>query len=152
MTTIYGRLKKQKKKEWGTDPEFVQLNPALNAWLSDLPGDLSLSFSPDGSPPWLSSPFIGNLHSYYHLSVILLYRPQLAFLDPNGTDGQYKHHMKICLSSAKALCKCQEAVLGSYGLTGLQCMQRGFSFSVYCGLACIVLHLVGSHWKDFRTK
>ncbi|EGY17285.1 uncharacterized protein VDAG_00967 [Verticillium dahliae VdLs.17] len=142
MNTVYGRLRKT-KKDWGVDPDFVQLNPSLNSWLNDLPGDLSVTFPPDGSAPWLSSPFIGNLHSYYYLAQILLHRPQLAFLDPNGADGQWKHHMMICYNSAKALCRLQEAVVNSFGFTGLQCMQRGFSFTIYCGLTCIVLHLVG---------
>ncbi|KAG7132133.1 Cutinase transcription factor 1 alpha like protein [Verticillium longisporum] len=141
MNTVYGRLRKT-KKDWGVDPDFVQLNPSLNSWLNDLPGDLSVTFPPDGSAPWLSSPFIGNLHSYYYLAQILLHRPQLAFLDPNGADGQWKHHMMICYNSAKALCRLQEAVVNSFGFTGLQCMQRGFSFTIYCGLTCIVLHLV----------
>ncbi|OLN82859.1 Cutinase transcription factor 1 alpha 3 [Colletotrichum chlorophyti] len=142
MNTAYGRLKKKKTKDWGVDPEFVQLNPALNAWLNDLPADLSVTFPPDGSPPWLSSPYIGNLHSYYYLTLILLHRPQLNFLDPNAPDGQWKQHMMICYSAAKALCRLQEAVLNNFGLPGLQCMLRGFSFTVYCGLCCIVLHLV----------
>ncbi|KAL9947397.1 hypothetical protein ACHAPS_004625 [Verticillium nonalfalfae] len=141
MNTVYGRLRKT-KKDWGVDPDFVQLNPSLNSWLNDLPGDLSVTFPPDGSAPWLSSPFIGNLHSYYYLAQILLHRPQLAFLDPNGADGQWKHHMMICYNSAKALCRLQEAVVNTFGFTGLQCMQRGFSFTIYCGLTCIVLHLV----------
>ncbi|KAJ0321237.1 hypothetical protein COL5a_009292 [Colletotrichum fioriniae] len=110
MNTAYGHLKKKKTKDWGVDPEFVQLNPALNAWLNDLPADLSVTFPPDGSPPWLSSPYIGNLHSYYYLTLILLHRPQLNFLDPNAQDGQWKQHMMICYSSAKALCRLQEAV------------------------------------------
>jgi hypothetical protein len=140
MNTVYARIKK--KKEWGIDPDFIQLNPTLNAWLSDLPSDLAVTFNPDGSAPWLSSPFIGNLHSYYYLTLILLHRPQLAFLGNNGIDGQWKQHMMICYQSAKALCRLQEGVLNSFGLTGMQCMQRGFSFTVYCGLSCIVLHLV----------
>ncbi|TQN75009.1 Nitrogen assimilation transcription factor nit-4 [Colletotrichum shisoi] len=130
MNTAYGRLKKKKTKDWGVDPEFVQLNPALNSWLNDLPADLSVTFPPDGSPPWLSSPYIGNLHSYYYLTLILLHRPQLSFLDPNGQDGQWKQHMMICYSAAKALCRLQEAVLNSFGFPGLQCMLRGFSFTV----------------------
>ncbi|KAF4917514.1 Activator of stress genes 1 [Colletotrichum viniferum] len=142
MNSTYGRLKKKKTKDWGVDPEFVQLNPALQSWMSDLPADLSVTFPPDGSPPWLSSPYIGNLHSYYYLTLILLHRPQLNFLDPNSTDGQWKQHMMICYSAAKALCRLQEAVLNNFGFSGLQCMLRGFSFTVYCGLCCIVLHLV----------
>jgi hypothetical protein len=142
MNTVYARIKK--KKEWGIDPEFLQLYPSITAWLGELPADLSVTFPSDGSPPWLSSPFVGNLHSYYYLTLILLHRPQLGFLDPNGADGQWRRIIMICNRSARSLCRLQEAVLNTSGLTGLQCMQRGFSFTVYCGLSCIVLHLVSS--------
>lgn len=137
---VYARIKK--KKEWGIDPEFVRLNPSFNAWLAELPNDLSIDFPPDGSPAWVPSSFIGNIHSYYYLSMILLHRPQLKFLPPGGPDGQWKHHMSICYSSAKLLCRLQEGILQNYGLMGLQSMQRGINFTIYCVLSCIVLHLV----------
>lgn len=140
MNNVYGRIKR--RKDWGIDPEFVQLNPSMNSWLSDLPADLSVTFPPDGSPPWLPSHFIGNLHSYYYLAVLMLHRPQLNFLDPNGPDGQWKSHMVLCLSSAKLLCRLEEAMLQSFGLSGLQCMQRGISFTIYAILTCIPLYLV----------
>ncbi|KAI0126893.1 hypothetical protein BJ170DRAFT_724536 [Xylariales sp. AK1849] len=140
MNRVYSRIKG--RKDWGIDPEFVQLNPSLNSWLSDLPADLSITFAPDGSPPWLPSHFIGNLHSYYYLAVIMLHRPQLTFLDPTNQDGQWKSHMVLCYSSAKLLCRLQEAMLQSFGLSGLQCMQRGISFTIYALLTCTVIHLV----------
>lgn len=87
--------------------------------------------------------FLGNMHAYYYLALILFHRPQLSFLDPNAPDGRWKRHMMICYSSAKALCRLQEATYDTFGLMGLQCMQRGYSFSLYAGLSCIVLHLVG---------
>ncbi|KAI1761816.1 hypothetical protein GGR53DRAFT_533201 [Hypoxylon sp. FL1150] len=137
---VYSRIKR--KKDWGIDPELVQLNPMITGWISDLPPDLRITFPPDGSPPWLPSHFIGNTHSYYYLSVIILHRPQLSFLEPLGADGQWKSHMLLCYSSAKALCRLQESMLQSFGLSGLQCMQRGISFTIYAILSCIVLHLV----------
>ncbi|ORY57169.1 uncharacterized protein BCR38DRAFT_490148 [Pseudomassariella vexata] len=140
MNSVYSRIKR--RKDWGIDPEFVQLNPSLNAWLSDLPADLSITFPPDNSPPWLPSHYIGNLHSYYYLALILLHRPQLTFLEPTSPDGQWKSHMILCYNSAKLLCRTQESMLQSYGLSGLQCMQRGISFTIYAILSCIVLHLV----------
>ncbi|KAF7559317.1 hypothetical protein G7046_g4836 [Stylonectria norvegica] len=140
MSKVYARLRRQ--KDWGIDPEFLQLSHSVNAWLSEVPSDLAISFPPDGSPPWIPSHLIGNMHSYYHLSLILCHRPQLSFLDPNAPDGQWKHQMMICYGAAKALCRLQEATLNTFGLTGLQSMQRGFSFTVYAGLSCIVLHLV----------
>ncbi|KAI3318526.1 hypothetical protein HD806DRAFT_540140 [Xylariaceae sp. AK1471] len=140
MNTAYMKVKK--RKDWGLDPEFVQLNPQLRAWLSELPPDMSITFPRDGSPPWLPSHFVGNIHSYYYLATILLHRPQLTFLEPMGVDGQWKQHMLISYASAKALCRLQESMLQSFGLSGLQCMQRGISFTIYGVLSCIVLHLV----------
>jgi hypothetical protein len=140
MSKVYTRLRR--RKDWGVDPEFQQLGQSFNTWLTELPPDLAISFPQDGSPPWIPSHFIGNMHGYYYLALILFHRPILSFLDPNAPDGQWKRHMMICYSSSKALCRVQEATLNTFGLTGLQCMQRGFSFSLYAGLSCIVIHLV----------
>lgn len=150
MARTYGKLKKS--KEWGIDPQFVQLDPSLDAWLSSLPADLTVSYPSDGSPPWLPSAFVGNLHSYYYLSIILFNRPQLAVLSPTAPGGQWKHHMMVSYNAAKTLCRLQEAVMGSFGLNGLQCMQRGINFTIYVVLSCIVLHLVcRSHRAWFRV-
>lgn len=140
MNNVYARIKK--KKDWGIDPSFVQLNPSFESWMNDLPADLQVTFPPDGTPPWIPSHFIGNLHSYYYLSIIMLHRPQLTFMEPTGMDGGWKHHMMICYSSAKLLCRLQESILQSFGLTGLLSMQRGINFTIYCILTCTVLHLV----------
>ncbi|KAK1757401.1 hypothetical protein QBC47DRAFT_399742 [Echria macrotheca] len=142
MTVTYGRLKRLKNKDWGIDPEFVQISPALDAWLAELPADMTVNYPPDGSPPWLPSAFIGNLHSYFYLSIILFNRPQLAFMTPSNPGGQWKHHMLVSYNAAKMLCRLQESVMASFGLLGLQCMQRGINFTIYAVLACIVLHLV----------
>lgn len=142
MNNIYSRIKK--KKEWGIDPDLVQLNPTFESWMNDLPADLQITFPSDGSPPWLPSPFIGNMHSYYYLSIIMLHRPQFTSMEPTNIilDGQWKHHMMTCYWSAKSLCRLQEAILQSFGMTGLLCMQRGIDFTIYCILTCTVLHLV----------
>lgn len=150
MNRVYSRI--YKHKDWGCDPDFVEINPEASAWLNDLPADLSVDYPSDGSPPWLASAFIGNLHSYYHLSVILLHRPQLTHHEPTGTDGAWKHHMMLCYNSAKTLCRLQEAVLQSYGLNALQCMQRGINFTLYCILSCIVLHLVSPAHLGFKIS
>ncbi|KAI0410073.1 fungal-specific transcription factor domain-containing protein [Xylaria palmicola] len=140
MNATYVKVKR--KKDWGLEPEFVQLNPELRSWLSELPQHMAVTFPLNGSPPWLPSHYIGNVHSYYHLATILLHRPQLTFLEPMSIDGQWKSHMMISYASAKALCRLQESMLQSFGLSGLQCMQRGISFTIYGVLSCIVLHLV----------
>ncbi|MBE3047276.1 fungal specific transcription factor domain-containing protein [Candidatus Bathyarchaeota archaeon] len=142
MNSVYSRIKR--RKDWGIDPEFVQLNPSLSSWLAELPADLSVTFPPDTAPPWIPSAFVGNLHAYHYLTFILLHRPQLAFCDPSGVDGKWKHHMMICYSSAKAICRLQEAVLDTFGPGGLGSMLRGFSFPIYCALSCVVLHLVST--------
>jgi hypothetical protein len=142
LSHAYALLKKQRRKEWGLDPKVQQLNQDFSHFLRDLPSNLGVDFPRDGSPPWLQSAFAGNLNSYYHLTVILLHRPQLNFLDSNSPDGLWLSHMITAYDSAKALCRLQEALVTQYGLTGLQAMQRGFSFTVYAGLSCIVLHLV----------
>jgi hypothetical protein len=53
MNNVYSRIKK--KKEWGIDPDFVQLNPSFESWMNDLPGDLQITFPPDGSPHIITS-------------------------------------------------------------------------------------------------
>lgn len=138
MNTVYGRIKKN--KAWALDPEFTKFNPMFSSWIAELPQDLQITFPEDGSPPWLPSHFIGNLHSYYYLSIIMLHRPQLSFMD--SSTAEWREHMLICYSSAKTLCRIQEAVLQAFGLTGLLCMQRGINFTIYCVLTCAVLHLV----------
>ncbi|KAK4170327.1 hypothetical protein QBC43DRAFT_4009 [Cladorrhinum sp. PSN259] len=140
MVAVYGRLKRS--KEWGIDPAFVQISPSIDSWLTELPADLAVNYPADGSPPWLPSAYVGNMHSYYYLSIILFNRPQLAFLSPTAVGGQWKHHMLVSYNAAKMLCRLQEAVMGTFGLNGLLCMQRGINFTIYAVLACIVLHLV----------
>ncbi|KJZ76979.1 hypothetical protein HIM_03856 [Hirsutella minnesotensis 3608] len=140
MSNVYTKIKR--KKDWGMDPEFQQLSQSISSFLSDLPPDMSITFPPDSSSPWIPSPFLGNLHSYYYLVLILYHRPVLSFLDPTANEAEWKHHMMICYNAARALCRLQEGTLQTFGLAGLQAMQRGFSFTVYAGLSCMVLHLV----------
>ncbi|KAI9812464.1 MAG: hypothetical protein M1827_004695 [Pycnora praestabilis] len=139
---IEAYVKVKQKKDWAMDPHFVQLNPSFSAWLNDLPPDLQVAYPMDGSPPWIPSHFVGNLHSYYHLSILFCYRPQLAISDSFAVDGRWKQYMVICYSSAKSLCKLQEAILQNFGLPGLLCMQRGINFTIYAILTATMLHLV----------
>ncbi|OAQ98152.1 hypothetical protein LLEC1_01503 [Akanthomyces lecanii] len=140
MSTTYARLRK--RKDWGIDPEFQELDKTITAYIGDLPADLAISFPADNSPPWLPSSFIGNLHSYHYLTIILYNRPQLSFLDPNVNRVAWKQHMLQSYNAAKCICRLQEGIISNFGLSGLQCMQRGFSFTVYAGLSCVVIHLV----------
>ncbi|KOS21494.1 hypothetical protein ESCO_005101 [Escovopsis weberi] len=139
MSRVYQKLKK--RQGWEIDPNFLQIERALDNMLSDLPADLCVNFPADGSPPWLPSALLGNVHSYHYLTVILFNRPLLSYLDPTNNEAEWKRHMMICYNAAKCLCRLQEAVLAAFGLAGLQNMQRGSSFTLYGGLSCIVLHL-----------
>ncbi len=143
MNRIYSRIKRN--KDWAVDPDFTRMTPLLHAWPNELPADLSVTFSQDGSPPWLPSAFIGNMHCYYYLSILLLHRPQLQLLTPSSPDGRWKHHMMVCYSSAKLICRLEEAILQGFGLSALQNMQRGINFTIYSVLTCILVHLVTSH-------
>ncbi|KAI9701629.1 MAG: hypothetical protein M1820_006400 [Bogoriella megaspora] len=140
---LYARLKK-KEKNWPLEADFIRHNQAFVNWTRSLPRDLQITFPPDGSVPWIPSHFIANLHCYQHLSIVMHHRPQLQFLMDydKSMDGSWKQHMFICYSSAKSICRLQEAILENYGLPGLLCMQRGINFAIYAILTCIILHLV----------
>ncbi|RSL71136.1 hypothetical protein CEP54_001526 [Fusarium duplospermum] len=151
MGKVYQNLRDRKR--WGIEPEFRGLGLKIDTWLAALPAELAMPIPQGGSLPCIQSHFIGNMHAHYHLTLILFNRPILSFLNPNVVDGLWKHHMMTCFSSAKTLCMLQEATLESFGLVGLQCMQRGFSFSLYSGLSCIIIYLIAmeSPSPDFDT-
>lgn len=142
ITDIYHKVKKQ--KDWGADPRFVQKNPLFADWLRNLPPDLQVSYPADGSPPWLPSHFVGNMHSHCHLAIILLHRPQLLASQSFAAGGDWRVHFSLCYSSAKSICLLQGAILERFGLSGLLYMQRGINFAIYCILTCTMLHLVSS--------
>lgn len=141
MTDTYHKIKKQ--KDWGADPKLAELNPLFTNWLRDLPPDFQIHYPADESPPWIPSHFIAHMHSHCHLGIILLHRPQLLASKSFAAGGDWKVHMALCYSSAKTLCKLQEAILRQYGQVGLLYMQRGISFGIYSILTCTMLHLVG---------
>ncbi|KAE8390669.1 hypothetical protein BDV23DRAFT_172129 [Aspergillus alliaceus] len=140
ITDIYHKIKRQ--KDWGANPKFVEKNPLFTDWLQSLPPDLQISYPPDGSPPWIPSHFVANMHSHCHLGIILLHRPQLLASKSFAAGGGWKMHMALCYSSAKYLCRLQEAILERFGLAGLLSMQRGINFAIYCIMTCTMLHLV----------
>ncbi|RAH70976.1 Zn(II)2Cys6 transcription factor [Aspergillus aculeatinus CBS 121060] len=140
IADIYHKIKKQ--KDWGANPKFVEKNPLFTDWLQSLPPDLQVNYPPDGSPPWIPSHFVGNMHSHCHLGIILLHRPQLLASKSFTAGGGWKMHMALCYSSAKYLCRLQEAILNRFGLSGLLFMQRGINFTIYTVLTCTMLHLV----------
>lgn len=128
-------------KDWMSDPEFVALETKLVNWVEGLPRDLKIDFPEDDTPPWLPSHFVGNMHTYYHLTVIMLHRPQLT-VSGAFADGSRKRHILISYRSAKAMCRLQEGIFQQFGLAGLMCMQRGINFVIYAVLTCALIHLV----------
>ena len=123
LTDTYAKIKKQ--KEWGANAGLMSLNPSFLKWREELPSDMVIHFPPDGSAPWLPSHFVGNVNCYYHLSIIMLHRPQLMCSSSFAAGGSWKQHMMLCYLSAKSLCRIQEGLLQSFGVNGLLCMQRG---------------------------
>ncbi|OAL66027.1 C6 finger domain-containing protein [Trichophyton rubrum] len=134
--------KVKKTKDWGANPQFARNNPLFEAWYNSLPPDLMVTYPPDGSPPWIPSHFLANMHSHFELAKIMLHRPQFVAASSFPAGGEWRHHFSICYSSAKAICRLQEALLSSFGVSGFLCMQRGINFSIYCILTSVMLHLV----------
>ena len=140
LNDIYRKLKA--KKDWGSDPEIVSLNPPAIQWLEDLPSDLRPTFTDEDAVPWLPSHFVGNMHCYYHLLIIMLHRPQLMSSSSFSAGGSWKQHMALCYSSAKTMCALQEGIRDTFGLPGFLCMLRGINFVIYAVLTCTMIHLV----------
>lgn len=151
----------KKKPDWDFKAEFANLNSTVSRWLEELPAEMQIHYPSDGSLPWLPSHFLGNMHCYYHLSVIMLHRPQLMNSSSFAAGGSWKQHMATCYSSAKNICRIQEALHQTFDIVGLTCMQRGMvtiltieavdakfnwkigvNFTIYCILTCTMLHLV----------
>jgi hypothetical protein len=141
-------IKLKKKKDWALDQEFVAYNKAFKKWPDELPSDFQLHLSPTGQVPHVPSHFLGNMHSHYHLAVIMLHRPQLKASESFGADSQWRYHMSVCYNSAKILCRLQEGILANFDLTGLLVMQRGINFTIYAILTCVMLHLVALSSPD----
>ena len=155
---VYKQIRKE--RDWHTHPLLTSLNPTFPRWLEELPADMQVHCPQDGSSPYLDSHYVGHLHCYYHLSIVMLHRPQLMSSDFSN-DASWKQQMTICYQSAKAICRLQEALFSSFGLEGFLFMQRGLlllevllegemlislgvNFAIYCILTCVMLHLVRS--------
>ncbi|PGH18510.1 hypothetical protein AJ80_04480 [Polytolypa hystricis UAMH7299] len=151
FTDAYHKVKRL--KDWGADPRFMVNNPLFSDFLASLPPDLQVTYPPDGSPPWLPTHFVGNLHCHFHLGIIMMHRPQLVASKSFTAGGEWRTHMTLCYSSAKTLCRLQEAILGSFGLNGLLYMLRGVNFTIYAILTCTMLHLIAitSPDPEFNT-
>ena len=146
ITEVSHRLKK--KKDWGADQELVAHNALFKRWPDELPKDLQVSLPPGSGIPSLPSHFLGNMHSHYQLALVMLHRPQLSASQSFANDSTWRHHMSVCYTSAKVLCRLQEGILAKFDLTGLLCMQRGINFTIYAILTCIMIHLIALSSPD----
>ncbi|KAI4086898.1 MAG: hypothetical protein LQ339_008984 [Xanthoria mediterranea] len=140
LNDTYGKVRRQ--KDWASDPKFTSLNPEAISWADDLPKDLQVEYPEGDAPPYLSNHFVGNMHCYYHLNVIMVHRPQLMSSRSFAAGGSWKKHMEVCYESSKKICRLQEAIYQTFGLSGLLCMQRGINFVIYTVLTCTMIHLV----------
>ena len=141
MHDLKGKAKGKPTSSWVNNPEFVNTCASQHGGSNSLPRDLQFDIPLEDEAPYLTSHFIGNMHSYFHLTTVMLYRPQLMH-SGNYADGSWKRHMSACYDSSKKMWKLQEAVLRTFGINGLLCMQRGINFVIYAVLTCTMVHLV----------
>lgn len=140
---IWQRMRRH-NPEWALDATFVSQNDVISHWYNGLPPDMQVRYTDEDSPPYLASDhFLANLHTYHHLIVMMQHRPQLQTL-LEKRDPRFKTHLDICNESASLICRLHEALYRDFGLHGLQFMQRGIGFTIYCVLTCIMMHLVSS--------
>ncbi|KAF1808719.1 hypothetical protein P152DRAFT_212646 [Eremomyces bilateralis CBS 781.70] len=131
---------RKRQKDWAVDPRFTAHNQVFSQWLHDLPQDLQIIYPQEPSLPWIPSTFVGHLHCYHYLSLIMHHRPQIDWLS-GVNDASWKQHFILCYNAAKTMCRISESIWEGHGLPGLVSMLRGISFTIYCTLTCIMLHL-----------
>ena len=139
---IYRDFRKKSGAAYCMEPQYIAVDTAYVKWHQTLPQDAKITVPKDGFEPWVSTPFLGNLHSYYYLSLIMHHRPQVHYLMEEVGGESYKRYMLICLNSAKILCRIQESMFRTLGPAGFEAMLRGMSFTIYALLTCTMLHLV----------
>ena len=142
QTNVIWQNMRRYKRDWALDPIFTRQNEVISTWAKGLPPDLQIHFTDDDSPPYLGGDhFVAYLHVYHRLIVIMQHRPQLQTL-LEQREQSFKEHLDICNEAAIQMCRVQEALFRDFGLHGLQFMQRGIGFTIYCVLTCMMMHLV----------
>lgn len=135
LTDVYVPIRK--KANWGQDPSLVALNNEIPKYLDELPSSLQIQYPADGSAPWLPDHYTGNMHCYYHLSVLLLRRPQLMAASNFGSStGEWRQHLTVCYTTAKMMCRIQESLYQNYGMNGLMSMVRGKTIIAFIICQC----------------
>ncbi|OAA56370.1 Transcription factor [Cordyceps fumosorosea ARSEF 2679] len=133
-----------------TETEFLRHKSTLEMWLNSLPARLALDRGSEGSCLNISSAFVGHLHAFYCLGLIMLNRVQLPLYNQHTANAQWLTHMLLCHAAAKEQCRLHEAIIQQFGLRGVQCMQRGANFTIYCMLLCVAVHLAALTSPDPR--
>ena len=142
QTNVLWQTIRRLKKDWALDPMFMRQNEVIPAWLTTLPPDMQISYPDDETPPYIGGDhYVTYMHMYHHLIIIMHHRPQLQTL-LEKRDPTFRTHLDICNEAATKICRLQEALLRDFGIHGLQFMQRGVNFIIYCILTCAMLHLV----------
>jgi hypothetical protein len=142
MNDVHAKLKQT--PNWRHDPEFLDCGPSLENWSYHIPPSLHIEVPMDLSIPMppLHSHFSANLQTYYNLAKIMLNRPALSFVKNFTPGGEWKEHLNICYTSAKAIVRLSEAVWEHYGMLGVKSMMRGVNFTIYAVLTCTMIHMV----------
>jgi hypothetical protein len=142
QTNVLWQKMRRHSPEWALDPMFVSQNEVIASWFRTLPTDMQIHYTDEETSPYLAGDhFVANLNIYHYLIVIMQHRPQLQTL-LEKRDPSFKAHLEVCTQAASLMCRVQEAVYRDFGLHGLQFMQRGIGFTIYCVLTCIMMHLV----------
>jgi hypothetical protein len=141
-TILVYRHLKRKDSSYAAHPNYTILDRKFDSWFAELPADLQIRIPENEYDAWEYSSFLGNLHSYHYLSIIMHYRPQFHYWVTQPTNDAWKRPLLICLEAAKKMCRIHESMLGTVGLIGFESMLRGMSYTIYAVLTCTSLQLV----------
>jgi hypothetical protein len=143
-TILAYRQVKTNDGSFAAQSNYTAIDQKFETWLTELPLDLQIRIPENEYDPWEYSAFLGNLHSYYYLSLIMHYRPQFHYWVTQPANDAWKRPLLICLEAAKKMCRIHESMLGTVGTLGFECMLRGMSYTIYAVLTCTSLQLVSN--------
>jgi hypothetical protein len=129
-------------EQYAVDLRYLELDMLYPHWLGDLPADLQIEIPSNPHDRWMRGAFLGNIHCYHYLSIIMHHRPTIHHIMNNVRNDSWKPYMIKCLDAAKKVCRIQESMLNTLGMASSIAMLRGISFAIYCLLTCAMLQLV----------
>ena len=140
---LYRKLR-PRGRSYAMDAEYNHMNTIYSDWLRTLPADLHIRIPESGTERWRYSAFLGLLHTYHQLGIIIHRRPALVYLMESapGELHLWKADLLQCIEAAKKTCRIQESMLATMGHSAFTGMLRGMSFTIYTVLTCTMLHLV----------